>query len=96
MSDYTKLLIKIRLENQLQQHKQYRERHESTRRHNMNIKSHNWMLEWNRLREATSPMTPALKTAYAKRMNNLYALVVDFKPELNQGSPKFLDPTRIT
>lgn len=96
MSDYTKLLIKIRLENQLQQHKQYQERYENTKRHERNVRNHNWMLEWNRLREATSQMSPALRTAYAQRMNVLHDGVMRRKPKMNQGPLKFKDPVRIT
>ena len=96
MSDYTKLLIKIRLENQVQQHKHYRERYENTKRHNQNVKNHNYLLEWHRLREATSQMSPALNTAYAQRMNTLHDGIMRMKPKLNQGPLKFKNPVRIT
>ena len=96
MSDYTKLLLKIRLENQLQPHKQYQERYENTRRRERNVKNHNYLLEWHRLRAATSQMSPALQKAYAQRMNTLHATIMSMKPDLNRGPLKFQNPVRIT
>ena len=93
MNDYTNLLIKVRLANQLANHKHYEERANSLRRHELNIKHHNAMLEWQRLNEQLTPsMSPAMRKSYAGRMNQLYSETIKpFQKEFDRGAKKFKD-----
>ena len=90
MNDYTYLLEKIRIENKLPTHKHYEERAASHRRHEMNIKHHNAAVEWHRLNEQLVSMSPAVRRAYATRMNQLYKETIKpFQKEFDRGPRKY-------
>ena len=90
MDDYTNLLLKVRLGNKLPTHKHYEDRANGHRRHEMNIRNHSALVEWHRLNEQLSSMSPAIRKVYAERMNQLYKdTIKPFQKEFDRGPRKY-------